>query len=287
MLSDSLNDWIEWLKICSLEGCCAETQGSLSAFARYVFCREAKIENKGSMDGIDLPDQAGTEKEHGSACWTYVEERLLNGKHQTGKSYKSYMCDYTLSIDPSLQHPTFRRAFSDQVRNVVRAYIAPDLRENKRNQARGLVSLNSGVGWSESESEVGDFISVYSFEFIPDLSDLTEMERNDFISIADELASEVWEALDRRERIAGLAALNEVSLADTSVLAVAECQKSQLYAARTSANKKANEAISSVDGDEYSLHVLKLFLASTLEKYYFDWMESEKELKALFMEMKG
>ena len=156
-LKDRPSDWIEWHQACDLDLCAEETRENLLSFARYSFVRNVKKELK--TDELPLlPDRAGTCDEAGSACWAHIEDRLLTGRHSSGKTYKYYICDHALLLPSDQRHASFRDGFSLQMRNVVRSYVASDRKALERERAGQLFRIDQPIGEMGVDTQ-GDLLS--------------------------------------------------------------------------------------------------------------------------------
>ncbi len=277
-LNDRLSDWIEWHQTCDLDLCAEETRENLLSFARYSFVQNTRIELK--TDELPaLPDQAGTSDEAGSACWAHIEDRLLTGRHSSGKTYKYFICDHAWLMPPAQRHASFRKGFLVQMRNVVRSYVASDRKALERERAGQLFSIDQPIGETGGDTQ-GDLLSDTDSmsKSASLLSSLSAVERNEFRDISNSLGRDVFLQLDERMRYALWATLNGISLATPALLKRADCGKSQFYAAKRKVGVVAVEMIEQCYGEEDSLskYVLRAFVSDALEKETFLWGKSEK-----------
>jgi hypothetical protein len=237
---------------------------------------------------FDLPDQAGTSDEAGFACWAHIENRLLTKRHKSGKSYKFYVCDYALKKPIDSQHKTFRRGFSDQAKNVVRSYLSEEKKGIRRDKSMALFSLNQPFG-ENAEQTAEDTLKESDLAIVSLLCSLTEPEINEFREIAEEVGAKIFSELKNRERYAIWAGINNLSLATPKLLEKAGCGKSQLYESRKSVEGSVASYLENhfPGEDDYSLYVLRAFVAEKLEREVFFWEKSENLDPLRFKEEQG
>lgn len=287
MNKDQLEHWEEWHRRCTLQGCSQDTTDALSAYGRKSFLAAAmKLDCPKGM--LELPDRNpdGSVSE-GSASWYYVEDRLLNGHHASGKTYKAYIVDYAIEQTPGYQLNSLRRGFSDQTRNVVRAFYADVVNQYHRDQASDLFQLDMPIGENgETSGRDLDLPFLAASESIEELNDL---EKTEFKEIADKLAPQVWERMEHREKIVILASLLGISLAAPEVEVACGCKKTQVYAAFKAFGQRVKAACADqgFEGDAYAIMALECFMTFALLDRLKSWTASEKSATPLLNKAGG
>lgn len=288
MSSETLNDWIEWHRLCDLDQCQPETQERLAAYGRRIFIQEATKEffGKGSNAGSGAPASLPDNGHAGQLCWTYVQDYLLTQRVKTaGKTCKAYICDNALGKATALRLAVFRAGFKIMTRNVVRAYYGNEIAEFHRKQARELVSIHEPTGANDN-STLQDSLSREDLAVRLPLHELTQEELRDFTNLAKQLAPAIWEEMSDTEKTIIWAALQGWSLASPTTETLCGLKKSQCYEARKKISERVTRMLNElgVSGDAYAEQVVKMFIAVELEHKIFEWKSPENEPASPFRE---
>ncbi len=294
MSSDTLDNWVEWHRVCNLSKCSADAGKNLLNYGKKVFNDEAKIQFFGAKNAAErlhepLPGDGRFAGSKNEECWQYIEYYLLNKTVQGGtKSAKAYICDHVAKQPAHTQHRSFRAGFHRLCRNVVREFYAEELKDMKLRQAEHLVSLDEAVG-EEADTSLGEMIGTDDLAIHLPLGELIQSEIDEFTQISEELAPAIWQDMTRRERYVLWAAVNGLPITSDWLQERLGVKKSQLSQARKDFSARITGMLNktNITGDEYAVHVLKQFIAAALEPFFSEWEKSENITQAYFNRADG
>jgi hypothetical protein len=203
------NSWMEWKDRCAIGLCTRAVQNELGNFAGIHFKRYLRryaYRTNLRNEQIDL--------NRGDA-WHLFETYLTVRNTRQGKKYKDWLYARSSGTE-QMDLKVLAGGASLLIRDVAREHL------RREYSPSSMISLNSPVdGLDETRLTLEDLL--------PGAIDpVDEVAKREFEQLATQHAQEFFAAMNRRERIAVLAKIVGISLANREVEKAAGCRKSVL-----------------------------------------------------------
>lgn len=206
----TIDNWLEWKKLCALGRCGRETARELPGFVHARFSRfvEAYVRTTNAGAPASATPSSGE-------AWHRFETHFCLHCGPGGKSYKEWLFA-NVSEDSGPTRETVEAGATLLIRDVVREYL------RREYSGRNMVSANADAG-------TGEHSRLTLADLLPDDSDvLARVEDSELTRLAVEDAEEIFPQLDSRERIALFVHDAGLSLAHPDAVMAAGCSKSSL-----------------------------------------------------------
>ena len=209
----TIENWLEWRRLCALGRCGESTRSALRSFARSKFA--LYVDKFGQAASQGTP--AAVVRDAGD-CWQLFESHINLGRRGDGKSLKHWIFSrVSASEDEPLK--IVQGGVKLIIRDVVRSHLA-------RERARaGSVSIEAPISGSSDGGSGG--ICLRDLLSSPRESWL-DLERAEMIELAKGLSEEILSDLAFEARIALLARYLGLPLSNPAVAEVAGRKKSML-----------------------------------------------------------
>lgn len=258
--------WQEWRAVCAAALCGPDTHDYLVGFANHRFQHLAsRCDRAAQQPGGWLRALPGTE-----ACQRF-ETHLAVHATRAGKCYKDWLFARTRhSADAPLD--VIQGGATLILRAVVRDYL-----RHERPSPRTL-SLQAPLADAESAFTIEDLLA--------DTSDpANDVALREYERLASGLAEEVFEALNRRERVALAAKTVGVALSHAAVAALTDCGKTALNRAYHMVLERLAATVRSrypAEDNASQLTLTEKTLAKLKERILL-WKDAENGVAAGFM----
>jgi len=211
-MTTDVASWTEWKRVCALGGCGAGARAALQGFAHHRFHHFAARLAGGPWEDL-VP---GLRHQIDAAdAWHLFESFLEIRSTRAGKRYKDWLF---ARLARAVGNPlgTLEAGATLIMRDVVREHV------RREYHARRECSLNAPLSNADGQPLTLEIL-------LPATDDpVADVARREYAALADTLAGETCQSLRPRTRVAILARLLGLSLADPVVEEAAGCRKSAL-----------------------------------------------------------
>lgn len=261
--------WVEWKRCCALGKCSESIAARLRGFAYHRF--HYYVRRAATAAGTSLCKEI----DEGDA-WHLFETFLLVKSTRAGKRYKDWLFA-RLDEMPGLPGAVIESGATLIMRDVVREHL--------RREVAPLLQVSLHLPLA-----TGEGAALTLEDLLPGPGDpVAEVARGEYPAFAATMAGRLFEETPQRLRVAILAKIMGLSLADPAVVAAAACGKSVLSAAYGAFRTELRARVVSEFSNEGPVGVADLLarVAQELQERIFLWARSEKACARLFMEEKG